>query len=471
MRILSLIALAPFALLACDGNNDSTTLPTDTKSDATTEVTNPTDTGTGTTTATETTPTETVTTPGTVKALQGEAEIATCDPTKIATVNPSVTLTGVVVTSPKYDAFTPTAPGKVALDGYYVADADGGAWSGIAIVVDRAQATAFVPGDVLDVQGQLEEYYCFTQVKATTVTAKSPTSAPAPIQVQGANIKEEAYEGMLVTVKGVTVTEALQGGVFKVDPGAFLVGHAGFDFFLAMDVGATYDVTGQVSFGFGEYRLIPRTAADLVKTSVGTTTPTTIKALEQTAASTGCSANSIQNISANLEVTGTIATAKFTAASTLDGYYLTDETSDPYAGTYLVIPTALATNFAVGDKVKVVGQHVEYYCMTELKAEVVTKLEGTGTVPAAVVLTKSTPAADLEQYEGMLVEVAGLTATKKTEHNETETDGTMLIDGQVMGAAFQAPATGTFAKVTGILHYGFSKYRIAPRSASDLVAQ
>jgi hypothetical protein len=265
MRIISLIALAPFALFACDGNNDSTTLPTDTKSDATSEVTNPTDTGTGT--GTETTPTETVTTPGTVKALQAEADIATCDPTKIATVNPSVTLTGVVVTSPKYDAFTPTVPGKVALDGYYVADADGGAWSGIAVVVDRAQATAFVPGDVLDVQGSLEEYYCFTQVKATSVTAKSPTTAPAPIQVQGANIKEEAYEGMLVTVKGVTVTEALQGGVYKVDPGAFLIGHAGFDFFLAMDVGATYDVTGQVNFSFNEYRLIPRTAADSVPVS------------------------------------------------------------------------------------------------------------------------------------------------------------------------------------------------------------
>jgi len=472
--VLSTVFALTGALAACP--SDDTSNPTDTSVSTDTlgqpDSVTPTDTlgGNDTVTILDTTPNtpDVPMTPGTVKNLQAEAEGVGCNPEGIVTLNPQVSLSGVVVTTPKYDALTATAEGGTSLDGYYVADQDGGDWSGINIVIDRAEATNFVPGDVLDLQGELMEFYCFTQFKVTSFTVGTAVTAPAPLEVEATAVASEAKEGMLVKVTGVTVSEAAGGGTFRVT-GGFLVDHD-FDFFLSMDVGATYDVTGVVKWAYNEWRLMPRSTADVRKQGGGTETG--ITALQSLEASTACTASSIQNFATGLEITGVIASERFDAANTLHGYYLSDGTQDDYSGIYVVISKTQNTEFHTGDVVKVSGKHVEYYCLTELSADVIEASTAvTLTAPAAVVLDKTVTAADLEKYEGMLVTINNVGITGATDYNEATTDTEVLIDDQIMGTAFVMPASGsTLTSLTGFVTYGFSKYRIVPRTAADMVA-
>ncbi|PKN57609.1 MAG: hypothetical protein CVU56_10015 [Deltaproteobacteria bacterium HGW-Deltaproteobacteria-14] len=453
---------------ACSSDTDNTTdtsTPTDTSVVGDTTVT---DTG-GDTLPADTTLPDIPSTPGTVKALQGEAAQAGCDGAKILTINPTVSLTEVVVTSPKYDAFTPTAPATGGeLDGYYVADQDGGDFSGIALVIARSEATDFKPGDVLDIQGELVEYYCFTQIEATSYTLKTAVAAPAPIELQPADVGTEAHEGMLVKVSGVTVSEKVPGGYLVT--GGLKVAF-GFPFFLTMDVGATYDVTGVVNFAFGEFRLLPRTLADLKKQGGGTATG--ITAIQSLAESTGCTASSIQNFATGLEVTGVVTSNKISVAANLDGYFLSDGTQDDYSGILVTVAKALATSFVPGDVVKVTGKHVEYYCLTEISADAMEAATDTITAPAAVALANNLAPADLEKYEGMLVTFSNVTVGDgAVDHGGSPTDAGVMIDGYVMRDAFTSPVAGTvYSSVTGFLIYSFSNYRVSPRTAADLVVQ
>ncbi|TNF29473.1 MAG: hypothetical protein EP329_15605 [Deltaproteobacteria bacterium] len=411
-------------------------------------------------------------TAGTVKALQGEALVAGCDGTKILTINPEVTLTDVVVTTPKYDAYTPDDNSTgTGLDGYFVADQDGGDYSGMVLVVARDGATDFKPGDVIDVAGQLVEYYCNTQIEATTVpTVKSTIAAPEPLVVAAAEVGTEAHEGMLVKVEGVTVSEKVTGGYLVTD--GLKIGF-GLTFFTSMDVGATYDVTGVVNYAYGEFQLRPRTAADLKKQGGGTASA--ITDIQGSSDSTACTASSIQNLTSGLELEGVIASAKIvvsTSGNGLDGYFLSDGTQNDYSGILVTVPATQATNFAVGDNVKVSGKHTEFYCMTEFGADVIEATSGTLTAPAAVALTSGMAAADLEKYEGMLVTFSNVTVTGVTDYNESQTDAGVLIDKYAFDATFTAPVANTvLTSVTGFLTYGFSNYRVSPRSAADIVAQ
>lgn len=460
----ALILVGAFGACSSDGGNTTDTVnPTDTSVGDTTG----TDTG-GDTAPGDTTLPDIPMTAGTVKALQGEAVQSGCDGAQILTINPTVSLTEVVVTTPKYDAFTPDDNSTAnSLDGYYVADQDGGDYSGIALVIARDDATDFKPGDVLDIQGQLVEYYCFTQVEATSYTVKTAVAAPTPLELQPAEVGTEAHEGMLVKISGVTVSEKVAGG-YTVTGGVKVA--FGFPFFLSMDVGATYDVTGVVNFAYGEFRLMPRSLADVKKQGGGTATG--ITAIQSLADSTGCTASSIQNFATGLEVTGVVMSNKISVAASLDGYFLSDGTQDEYSGILVTVPKGLATNFVPGDVVKVSGKHVEYYCLTEISADAMDAATDTITAPAAVALANNLAAADLEKYEGMLVTFSNVAVTAVTTYNESETDAGVLIDKYAFDAEFTAPAQGTtLTSVTGFLTYGFSKYRVSPRNAADIVAQ
>ena len=453
----ALILVGAFGACSSDGGNTTDTL-------------NPTDTSVvGDTTGGDTTPGDTTlpdisTTPGTVKALQGEALQAGCDDQQILTLNPMVSLENVVVTSTSETANDDNS----TFDIYYVADQDGGDFSGIAVSFGRDQATAFVPGDVLDLSGQLVEFYCFTEVKADSFTAKTAVAAPTPIELQPAEVGTEAHESMLVKVAGVTVSEKAPGGYLVT--GGLKIGYSDFGFFLSMDVGATYDVTGVVSYAFGEWRLLPRSLADIKKQGGGTATG--ITAIQSLADSTGCTASSIQNFATGLEVTGVVTSNKISVAASLDGYFLSDGTQDEYSGILVTVPKGLATNFVPGDVVKVSGKHVEYYCLTEIAADAMDAATDTITAPAAVALANNLAAADLEKYEGMLVTFSNVAVTAVTTYNESETDAGVLIDKYAFDAEFTAPAQGTtLTSVTGFLTYGFSKYRVSPRNAADIVAQ
>lgn len=445
------------SLAACGMDDDDpqtdTTSPTDT---AVTDTMAP----DGTVADTYSPPADIPMTPGTVKNLRAISQDAGCNPEGIVNIDPAVTLSQVVVTTPRFEP----ADG---LHGYYVADQEGGEFSGIAISIDATEETNFVPGDVLDLTGELVEFYCFSQVSVATYTAGTPIAAPTPVEVAPAALGQEANEGRLVTVKDVTVLEAAGGGTYAVT-GGFIVDHD-FDFFLTMDVGANYDLTGVVKWSFNAWRLMPRTTNDIRKLGGGT--GTAITAIQSGTDSAECTANSIQNFATGLQVTGVITTQRIDLAASLHGYFISDGTQDDYSGIQIAVNKSLATNYAVGEVVTLTGRHIEFYCMTQLTADTIDVVSDSAlTVPDPRVIAKGLSNADLEKVEGMLVTMEDVTVTGETEFGEAETDGGVLIDKRLMGSAFAVPAADTeLASVTGVLHYSFSHYRIAPRSAADLV--
>lgn len=466
--------LIPAALLltlagapACDGNDEPAT-------DVIVDTTSPDTTGGDTTTPTDTTTTpDVVTQAGTVKAAQVEATAVTCDPQGFVDVNPAGALNDVVVTTPKFDA-SPDKDGTI--DGYYVADQDGGAYSGILLRVPAAvrPAADLAPGDVIDVTGQLKEVFCWTQLEVATITIKSKIAAPAPLSVPSpGDLTNEAYESMLVKVSDVTVVKASAAGGWKFTPGDIEIGFA-FPGFIGFTEGQQYDITGVVRVNFGKHQLVPRGPSDVVQKSVTTTGITDI---QSSAISLACP-NPDQmfvNGASGIQLEGIVLVGNHYITGSLDGYVLTDGSQNPYSAVLINIANSPKTSFAVGDRVRLTGDHQEFYCNTQVRASVMEKIGGPETLPAPVALAKNPSAEDLEKHEGMLVEMTGVTAsTYNADKRQVDTDAGVGVDYGIMGPeafAEGAAIAGKTATIRGIVRFSRGNFRISPRSADDMIAQ
>ncbi|MCK9460379.1 MAG: hypothetical protein M0R80_12140 [Proteobacteria bacterium] len=179
-----------------------------------------------------------------------------------------VILTDVVVTSPLiYDG-----------SGFFVEEAAGGQYSGIYVHVWEPidDPVSISVGDLVTITGTYTEFYDFSEVSinggsdvtyldAGTVPAPVAISDPATIATGGADA--EAYEGVLVTVSDLAVTDAEADayGNFIVDDSLW-VGSLFFTDWLEYTVGDTFtSITGTMYYTYSNFILEPRTLADLVE--------------------------------------------------------------------------------------------------------------------------------------------------------------------------------------------------------------
>lgn len=169
----------------------------------------------------------------------------------------SVSLTGLVVTSP------------VDFDGedsmFFVQDAGGGAYSGLAVFVPGAEVDVQV-GDVVDVSGDVSEYYGFTELfvsDATTLVQTGGDAMPVSETLTAAPSDWEPYEGMLITLSDVEITgEMTDYGQLPTSYGILID-----DLFVltnAEEGDVFSSVTGVLNYSYEEWNLEPRTASDLV---------------------------------------------------------------------------------------------------------------------------------------------------------------------------------------------------------------
>ena len=212
-----------------------------------------------------------VTTDMTIPELQQAEPSIACATEGNTTVNPSVSLGTVTITTPAYKA-------SANLNGYFArGPGKNQAWNGLQVVFYAPEDAGLQPGDQIAVTGAYKEYYCMTQVNAATASTSGSEAVGAPMDIP-ANALVEAMEGVLVRVKNVTVTSANPDtakdvGAFEVTGGIrvgniFLVPYMspGTD---ARNVGDQFgSITGVVQYVKGEYRLMPRSADDLDLTGV-----------------------------------------------------------------------------------------------------------------------------------------------------------------------------------------------------------
>ncbi len=195
----------------------------------------------------------------------------------------AVSLADVVVATPPLFKIAKT------LDGIYVQSKGGGLWNGLYVVGPTgADIAKLKVGDVISVSGDVQDYYCQTQLKATSIGAAKGTEMPVSVtqtlDTVGVHAKpedNEATESVLVSLENLVVSDpAPENAKSKKKFCGFWVGKDADDkaLLVACTWGttfATYDkdkstwtttvnkgdkvksLKGVIQFSFDEYKLAP----------------------------------------------------------------------------------------------------------------------------------------------------------------------------------------------------------------------
>ncbi len=170
----------------------------------------------------------------------------------------------------------------------------------------------------------------------------------------------------------------------------------------------------------------------------------------------------------------------------VNGVWCQDPIGGIYSGIAIFVgDTAMyadQTPVLLGDTVTIDGDYVEFFGLTQLENPAFTYV-GAGVLPAPVVLAAAdiaTGGVQAENYEGVLVQVLSVVVTNinpddPDDYDETEVSGLriddMCIDGGGEGGIMDNnyALNQTFSSITGVLHYGFSNFKLLPRTLGDIV--
>ncbi len=170
----------------------------------------------------------------------------TTDPSGDSPLVGQVVATGGVVTAVHYDGF-------VMADGF-------GPWQGL-FVYNFIAGPAI--GDEITVTGTVAEYYNMTEL--TDVTEYSIVSGGNPVTplvLASADVGQEQYEGVLVTIENAEVTAQLNYGEWTVD-GVLQIDDKN-DYLYFPQIGDQLaSLTGNVFYSFGAFEIEPRFTNDV----------------------------------------------------------------------------------------------------------------------------------------------------------------------------------------------------------------
>ncbi|MFH1531149.1 MAG: hypothetical protein ABIK09_10515 [Pseudomonadota bacterium] len=373
------------------------------------------------------------------------------------------------------------------LEGFFANDGSAGPWSGIMVVFDRGLVSGLEIGGHVAIDGELMEYYCSTQINASSVTPSGETPAPLePAVIEAGDVvsagggTSEDYESCLVTLQDVQVIAVdsahnsftLDGGLV-VDDTLY-----GFD---RPAVGCTFiQVTGVIQYTFGAYVLLPRSLADLQGDGSpacgggAVTDPTSVYDIQNSEISKTCTGEMFVN-GGSASLTGVVVT---TAAMSISngkyrGYHVQEQAGGPWSGILVLWETdGSAPSLQKGAIIDVSGDWTEFYCLSELKAKTWTVHEPwTGSFhPDAVdpaLLAAGDPAA--EAWEGVLIAVEDVTVASVDPYGDLILEGSGLkVDNEFVGS-FEVQPGATFSSIFGLVYFTFEEYRLLPRSLDDLL--
>jgi len=408
--------------------------------------------------------------------------------------NSTVTLSGIIVTGVK--------PGGSGYD-FWAQDVGGGQYSGIYFFDKNAKTDPSIAiGDVVTVTGTFQEYYqagssfSLSEIIPSSMTIDNSGMTPTADDVTSAELKNtvaEPWEGCLVNVTDATVTTVGLGfGEYGVGATGTTdkvhVDHAMFDSFEPRLVGETMTkLEGVVDYGFKNFHIDPRTAADV--TGNGTNTPVA-KTLNQVLTDTSIKAGQLLTVT-NVVVSGL---SPYTNASSQQkvSFWAQDATTGA-ANTGMYFNDVFYKNPAtlqVGSKVTLTGKLL-VFGTTTLSHEIDFGYQDGGTVTVdnagavaptpMVVSVTNLHGANAAQYEGLLVQAnstqdPGLKVTAAPNSFNEYTVGTAADPGVWVGV-LGPPAGDThggktanlaIAKAQGPVYYNFGHYYLEPQAATDV---
>jgi predicted extracellular nuclease len=402
----------------------------------------------------------------------GEPEGTTIYDIQMGSVAPGlVTISDVVVVSPV----------QVEDGVMVVQEPEGGPYSGILVFLyaDVVAGVPLSPGDVVTITGEYDEFFDESQITVTSVDGVdvSGTGAiPAPIDVDPGDVvvgasTAESYEGVPVCLSNVVATDATnQYGDFHVDDdmavtNLFLFGTP--DFLDVLPGTSFARLCGPIRFTFGEYKIAPREAADYDATLVGcaeAATPTTIYDVQQ----------GMFEPDDLVRIDDVVVTTPWSFDQ--QQFWVQDPAGGQYSGIQVYMPMAGGFVPTPGDQVTLCGVYDEFFDQSQIQVVGPGDITaaGNGPVPAPEVLASSVIAggAMAEAWEGVLVRIEDATvSTAANMFGEWEVDDVLLLDDLFFTMmSWPTPSVGTnYASITGVLVYSFNNYKLAPRTAADLV--
>ncbi len=149
---------------------------------------------------------------------------------------------------------------------YYIQDAEG-PWNGI-MVYDGGREVA--EGDSVTLTADVSEYYNLTELSNVTefTIEKEGVFGINPDTLTTAEASTEAYEGCLVTVENLTISNDNLGyGEWEVDDGSgpCVVDNVADYYFDPTTATEVASITGLIGYDYGAYKIRPRLAFDVVE--------------------------------------------------------------------------------------------------------------------------------------------------------------------------------------------------------------
>lgn len=357
----------------------------------------------------------------------------------------------------------------------FIQDPAGGPWSGLFLFrpLERPRV-----GDWIRVTGEVSEFKGLTEIAHGQVTVLGRGNPlPDPVVVPTGEAGQERWEGVLLRVENVIVVDPDLGfGEWSVDDGS---GPLRVD-----DLGdVTYRpergerlgfVVGPLSYSFGNFKLVPRTDADIDFVPVPPTQVTLCQIQGDGFLSPleGATVETRGIVTADLE-----ATPK-------RGFFVQHPgcDDDPTTSDGLFVYDRGRDLVSVGDEVVIRGQVKEFYDLTEIVLENVEVVSRGNPLPAPEVLDPPADAAEadryLEAWEGMRVRVpavqvvgptnrfgefAVVTADVPLEDDHVFRDGPVgevfLVDDAGIGP-FQLKVGDALTDLVGVVDYSFGEYKL-----------
>ncbi len=443
-------------------------------------------------------------------------------------VGTSVSLRSVVVTA--IDTFG----GRTGA--VYVQEQDGGAYSGVNLFISGGAPSGIAVGDIVDVDngvkdefayfdvngGGFDEGYSITQVKAAdgaalSITKVSSGTVPEPVVLNawdlgGDDAEAEKWEGVLIKFEGMRVLSDARSVSSTDDTlkdmritGPYVASSS----MAALDGvgGDCYSSITGVGDYFFNYKITPRSSADIVKDGTGDScAPEEASAVlcadgedndhdgfgdcqdfscqegqpvlctDDTATVVKAQDGSIDENSL-IRLTDVIVTA--VSEDNLKFWVQDDTAAAAFNGLYVFraeAQGALDANF-VGKKVTLLGNLDEYHGeLTELTNVTIEAQSGNSNNTIRTLIVSLADAQSMKDYEGVLVELADATVVTGSDNTCTSdcnfTVGTAGSPLQANDTIFRHDVTAAacYSTFTGIMHYDdYIDFDIANDVAAGIV--
>ncbi len=396
-------------------------------------------------------------------------------------------------------------------DSFFVSEPEGGKYAGIYVYA-KGLTVDLVPGDVVDISGNYTEYYDNSQIVATSITKTGQAALPPAVvvplaEVRTGNYHAEEYEGCLVKLENVTVSNADLGH------GNYAVKQAGSD--EEMVIGTRYSsllqyrskagdaftsMSGVLEYSFNEFRVQPTRCEDLVSpTRTCSATPPTPPVTNCPAEGAAVQIAQLQDASrpdavgpgckvklSNIVVTSPVFQTG-SAGKEKPAFFAQEASGGPWSGIFVyVFSGSVPAELAVGSSLTLEGATKDYYGKLEFMPTSIT-VNGPGTVPAPVLVKPSdvrTASASAKSYEGVLVKMekdvvvvnAKVTNDKGTDLGQftvalKDDLANELTVGNQLAYAYDRKQGDVFTTLIGIMDYSYNQFRLEPRGSEDLVFQ